>query len=153
MLLNYKPTWSEWFYVFAPLQIYLIIVGLLVIYGEHYEEKNFVKQFFDAFRAIGTAPKSAECIRVSVVHDPIVRVHDLARLLEVRRVAPRLARDPVRWAQNVASMRASNANFELMTTFNEWGEGTAVESATEWSTTSGQGTYLDLLHASLFANQ
>jgi hypothetical protein len=66
---------------------------------------------------------------------------------------PRLARDPAAWATNVASMRASNANFELITTFNEWGEGTAVESATEWSTASGQGTYLDVLHASLFDNR
>jgi hypothetical protein len=66
---------------------------------------------------------------------------------------PRLTRDPTVWAQNVADMRASNANFELVTTFNEWGEGTAVESATEWPTPSGQGTYLDVLHASLFENQ
>jgi hypothetical protein len=64
----------------------------------------------------------------------------------------RLARDPARWAQNVAQMRASNANFELVTTFNEWGEGTAVESAAEWASPSGQGTYLDTLHASLFDN-
>jgi hypothetical protein len=30
--------------------------------------------------------------------------------------------------------------------FNEWGEGTSVESAEEWATASGYGTYLDILH-------
>jgi hypothetical protein len=60
---------------------------------------------------------------------------------------PRLARDPARWAQNVRDMVASRAPFQLVTTFNEWGEGTAVESATEWATASGYGAYLDALHA------
>lgn len=50
-------------------------------------------------------------------------------------------------------MRAWNADFELVTTFDEWGEGTAVESASEWASASGRETYLDALHASLFENQ
>jgi hypothetical protein len=58
----------------------------------------------------------------------------------------RLARDLARWAQNVQDMVASGAPFQLITTFNEWGEGTSVESATEWATASGFGAYLDLLH-------
>jgi hypothetical protein len=58
----------------------------------------------------------------------------------------RLARDPVRWRQNVAAMRASGAPWQLVTTFNEWGEGTSVESATQWATSSGAGLYLDALH-------
>ena len=33
-----------------------------------------------------------------------------------------------------------------MTTYNEWGEGTAVEPATEWASPSGFGVYLDILH-------
>jgi Glycosyl hydrolase family 99 len=60
--------------------------------------------------------------------------------------APVLARDLTRWAQNVRAMVASHAPFQLITTFNEWGEGTAVESATEWASASGYGAYLDLLH-------
>jgi hypothetical protein len=60
--------------------------------------------------------------------------------------APRLARDPARWAANVQSMIASNAPWQLVTTFNEWGEGTAVESAKNWASASGYGTYLDTLH-------
>jgi hypothetical protein len=58
---------------------------------------------------------------------------------------PRLARNPAAWAQDIQAMVASGARFQLVTTFSEWGEGTAVESANEWATASGQGTYLDLL--------
>lgn len=61
----------------------------------------------------------------------------------------RLAREPNRFAQNVADMVASNAPLQLVTTFNEWGEGTAVESATEWASSSGYGVYLDILHNGL----
>ena len=61
--------------------------------------------------------------------------------------SPRLARDPARWVNDVRAMNCSSAAFKLVTTFNEWGEGTAVESATQWASGSGQGTYLDALHA------
>jgi len=60
--------------------------------------------------------------------------------------AERLARDPNRWLQNVRDMIASGANWQLITTFSEWGEGTAVEPATQWSSASGYGQYLDALH-------
>lgn len=61
--------------------------------------------------------------------------------------SPRLVRDPARWSQSVRSMVASGAPFQLVTTFNEWGEGTAVESGTAWASSSGYGQYLDVLHA------
>jgi acid phosphatase type 7 len=60
--------------------------------------------------------------------------------------APRLARDLGRWQRDVEAMAASKAQFHLITTFNEWGEGTAVESSTSWSSSSGYGQYLDVLH-------
>ncbi len=60
--------------------------------------------------------------------------------------AVRLARDLTRWNQNVRDMVASGAPFQLITTFNEWGEGTSVESAQEWVSSSGYGAYLDALH-------
>ena len=60
---------------------------------------------------------------------------------------PRLTRDLDRWAQNVRDMIASGEPWQLITTFNEWGEGTAVESAQEWATSSGYGAYLDVLRA------
>jgi len=60
---------------------------------------------------------------------------------------PLLGRDVNRWAQDVHNMVASGTRWQLITTFNEWGEGTAVESAEQWATSSGQGAYLDALHA------
>jgi hypothetical protein len=58
----------------------------------------------------------------------------------------RLSRDLTRWTQNVRDMVASGTNWELVTTFSEWGEGTAVEPALEWASSSGYGQYLDALH-------
>ncbi|MEA2003213.1 MAG: S-layer homology domain-containing protein, partial [Actinomycetota bacterium] len=43
--------------------------------------------------------------------------------------SPRLVRDPVRFRDDVQSMVASGAFWQLITTWNEWGEGTAVEPA------------------------
>ena len=60
--------------------------------------------------------------------------------------AVRLARDLNRWHQNVRDMVASKAPWQLIATFNEWGEGTSVEGAKEWETGSGYGAYLDALH-------
>ncbi len=59
---------------------------------------------------------------------------------------PLLGRDTARWHSNVTDMNCSSADLKLVTTFNEWGEGTSVESADQWSSSSGQGTYLDELH-------
>jgi hypothetical protein len=59
---------------------------------------------------------------------------------------PRLARDLTRWNTNIRDMIASRAPFQLITTFNEWNEGTSVESADEWTSSSGYGPYLDALH-------
>ena len=58
----------------------------------------------------------------------------------------RLGRDLTRWTQNVRDMFASGANWQLITTFSEWGEGTIVEPATIWESNSGYGQYLDVLH-------
>jgi hypothetical protein len=58
-----------------------------------------------------------------------------------------LGRDLARWRRNIRDMVASGATFQLVTTFNEWGEGTAVESAQEWASPSGYGAFLDALHA------
>jgi hypothetical protein len=58
----------------------------------------------------------------------------------------RLGRDLTRFRQNVRDMVASKAPWQLVATFNEWGEGTAVESADEWKSITGYGEYLDALH-------
>ena len=60
--------------------------------------------------------------------------------------APRVARDLDRFRENVRNMAASGASYQLVISFNEWGEGTAVESAQEWPSSSGYGAYLDVLH-------
>jgi hypothetical protein len=59
---------------------------------------------------------------------------------------PRLIRDLSTWRQSIRTMIDSAANFQLITTFNEWGEGTSVESADQWTSSSGYGAYLDALH-------
>jgi hypothetical protein len=66
---------------------------------------------------------------------------------------PRLARNPATWTQAAKAMARSGARFQLVTTFNEWGEGTAVESARQWQSASGFGSYLDTLHAILPARR
>jgi hypothetical protein len=58
----------------------------------------------------------------------------------------RLARSLTTWNSNVSSMVASGEPWQLVTTFNEWGEGTIVESAAEWASSSGYGQYLDVLN-------
>ena len=60
--------------------------------------------------------------------------------------SPRLARDAARWQQNVTAMVASGEPWQLITTFNEWLEGSSVENASEWQSASGEGVYLDILH-------
>lgn len=74
-----------------------------------------------------------------------VLVHDLTGFWLVGE-EPRLPRDPLRWTQDIANMLGSSARWQLVTTFNEWAEGTYVESAEEWASDSGFGTYLDALH-------
>jgi hypothetical protein len=57
----------------------------------------------------------------------------------------RLPRDLTAFQQAAVNMVASNEPWQLVISFNEWGENTATESADEWASTSGQGQYLDVL--------
>ena len=57
---------------------------------------------------------------------------------------PRVGR--IRFCEQVALMNESGQKWQLVISFNEWGEGTAVESAVEWQSASGYGDYLDCLH-------
>ncbi len=50
------------------------------------------------------------------------------------------------WTDIVKEMVDSKVNWQLITSFNEWGEGTAIESAEQWQTETGYGMYLDVLH-------
>ena len=57
--------------------------------------------------------------------------------------APFLARDRARWQSNIAAMNASGAKWQLITTYNEWGEGTAIESSSGCRITPPPGAYCD----------
>lgn len=64
---------------------------------------------------------------------------------------PRLSRDRTGFTSDLAAMVASGKRWQLITTWNEWGEGTAVEAAEEWATDTGHGWYVDAMHAALYA--
>jgi hypothetical protein len=68
---------------------------------------------------------------------------------EIGEPSARLPRDLARFQRNIADMVASKLPWQLVISFNEWIEGTAVEDAAEWQTPSGYGAYLDALHAGL----
>jgi hypothetical protein len=57
----------------------------------------------------------------------------------------RLPRDLAAFQQAAVNMVASNEPWQLVISFNEWGENTATESAEEWASPSGQGQYMDVL--------
>jgi hypothetical protein len=57
--------------------------------------------------------------------------------------APLLARDRARWQASIAAMTASHAKWQLITTYNEWGEGTAIESSSGCRNPAPAGTYCD----------
>ncbi|GII54759.1 hypothetical protein Pth03_31480 [Planotetraspora thailandica] len=59
---------------------------------------------------------------------------------------PMLPRDPARFRKDATTVATSGAPFQLVTTFNEWGEGTSVESTTDWPSKDGHGVYIDILH-------
>lgn len=50
------------------------------------------------------------------------------------------------WRTNVHAMVDSGEPWQLITTFNEAGEGTMVESSHHWDSDTGYGFYLDALH-------
>jgi hypothetical protein len=56
---------------------------------------------------------------------------------------PFLARDRARWQSDLAAMNASTAYWQLVTTYNEWGEGTAIESSSGCRVAAPTGTYCD----------
>lgn len=61
-----------------------------------------------------------------------------------------LGRDPRAWDLGIKSMVASRVPWQLLTTFNEWGEGTAIEPAAQWRSYTSYGRYLDLAHVNLW---
>lgn len=58
----------------------------------------------------------------------------------------RVERDIGRFKNNVKHMVASGHSWQLIVSFDEFGEGTGIESSKEWASSSGFGDYLDALH-------
>ncbi|WP_370097592.1 sigma-70 family RNA polymerase sigma factor [Streptacidiphilus sp. MAP12-20] len=59
---------------------------------------------------------------------------------------PTVPRDLARFRRDATTVATSGEPFQLVVTYNEWGEGTAAESSTAWPSSSGHGAYLDILH-------
>ena len=57
--------------------------------------------------------------------------------------APFLVRDRARWQASIASINASGAKWQLITTYNEWGEGSAIESSSGCAKAAPAGAYCD----------
>ncbi|MFJ8488979.1 hypothetical protein ACIRBZ_11515 [Streptomyces sp. NPDC094038] len=66
--------------------------------------------------------------------------------------APVVPRDLDRFRRDATTVATSGAPFQLLVTYNEWGEGTAAESATAWASPSGHGAYMDVLRDVLTAH-
>jgi hypothetical protein len=58
---------------------------------------------------------------------------------------PRLPRDLAEFQRVASEMVASGEPWQLVISFNEWGENTATESADQWASSSGHGQFLDVL--------
>ena len=150
---------------YAPLPAYLKVDGRFVVYvygdprdscatAERWRDANaavgayVVLKAFTDYRGCASQPSawheySASHAEYSLAPDAYMVSPAFA---ERREASPRLARDPARFRQDLADMVASRAEWQLVETFNEWPEGTAVESAREWASPSGFGTYLDAMH-------
>ena len=57
--------------------------------------------------------------------------------------APFLSRDLTRWQSDISAMNSSPAKWQLITTYNEWGEGTAIESSSGCLNAPPSGTLCD----------
>jgi len=68
---------------------------------------------------------------------------------ETRAPSAALPRSIDQWRRSIGDMVASGVFWQLVISFNEWAEGTSVESAREWASPSGYGAYLDALHDEL----
>jgi hypothetical protein len=63
---------------------------------------------------------------------------------QVAPTLPRITLDG--WRKAAGDMVASGTRNQFVISFNEWGEASSIESATEWATPTGFGAYLDVLH-------
>ncbi len=116
---------------------------------------NYVLKVFGGYRDMNYQPSSWH------QYGPSTRVHKMTdssgKLVSVN-ISPGFKHadpnkdtfleraDRTLWTNVVKDMVASKADWQLVTSYNEWGEGTAIESAAEWHTHTGFGMYQDVLH-------
>lgn len=127
---------DRWAAASAAVNFYVV---LKVFHGSKTcpQQPNGWHEYAPAQAYISASPKNPAVTGSVSISPGFWRAEDGAAVLE---------RDLGRWRSDVATMVRSGAAWQLVTTFNEWGEGTAVESAAEWASASGVGTYLDVLH-------
>ncbi|MCU1592748.1 MAG: hypothetical protein JWO12_140 [Frankiales bacterium] len=66
-----------------------------------------------------------------------------------RDAQPKLSRSVSRFTADLKAMKAAKVQWKETTTWNEWSEGTGVENAAEWRSSSGHGAYVDAMHSVL----
>lgn len=114
---------------------------------------HVVLKVFNGYRSCGSQPFSWHQYSPAVAADSQAGIAYAISAGFWKKGEPAiLNRDHARWTQNVKDMVASRAPMQYVATFNEWGEGTAVESADQWASPSGYGLYLDALHNHIPAN-
>jgi hypothetical protein len=150
--------------VYASQPSYLKLNGRFVVFvyggvescsvAERWHDANagtgayLVLPAFDGFRNCANQPDSWHFYSATI---PEFELHGYSYgvcpgFFRIDESEPREVRDLEQWKQSIRDMVASNEPLQLVVTFNEWGEGTSVESADEWQSPSGYGAYLDALH-------
>jgi hypothetical protein len=111
-----------------------------------------VPKVFDEFKGCPSQPKPGSWHQYAPAR-PIQRYDKFSYTISpgfwhANETTPRLPRlNETEWCQNIQDMVDSGDPWQLITSFNEAGEGTIVEpSAANWPSQSGYGTYLDCLH-------
>ena len=105
---------------------------------------------FDGYRSCPIQPDSwHQYVPSQPIDEQLPYAAGISPGFQLHGDSPRLSRNLVRFKQSIAAMVASKATWQLVISFNEWGEGTTVEPSPDWSSSSGKGTYLDALHDGL----
>lgn len=111
-----------------------------------------VPKVFDRFKDCPSQPDPGSWHQYAPAR-PIQRYDEISYTISpgfwhAKEDIPRLPRlNETEWCRNVQDMVDSGAPWQLITTFNEAGEGTIIEpSAANWPSESGYGMYLDCLH-------
>jgi hypothetical protein len=112
------------------------------------DEYYVVLKVFDGYQSCADQPNGWHPYQTltNIVVEPGYAVSVTPGFFLTTATAPQLPRDVDRFRADVTTMAQSKAPFQLVTTYNEWGEGTSVESATDWPSASGHGQYVDVLH-------